>query len=125
MCVCVEFVSLGLCVYPSLHSAYTHECKYWVCAGLDLLSRMLKFDPAERITVDEALKHPYLSALHDPEDEPSSVPEMFDFSWDKDSMSEAELRSHLWDQALLFHPLDRPEDEEDDSEIPLVFTDGH
>lgn len=94
-------------------------------AGLDLLSRMLKFDPAERITVDEALKHPYLSALHDPEDEPSSVPEMFDFSWDKDSMSEAELRSHLWDQALLFHPLDRPEDEEDDSEIPLVFTDGH
>ena len=37
--------------------------------GLDLLAKMLKFDPAERINVDEALAHPYLAALHDPEDE--------------------------------------------------------
>jgi len=27
------------------------------------------FDPAKRITVEEALKHPYLAALHFPEDE--------------------------------------------------------
>ncbi len=32
---------------------------------------MLIFDFNKRITVEEALKHPYLSDLHLPEDEPS------------------------------------------------------
>ncbi len=34
--------------------------------ALDLLEKMLVFDPAKRITIDKALKHPYLAALHDP-----------------------------------------------------------
>jgi serine/threonine protein kinase len=38
--------------------------------ALDLLSRMLVFDPSRRITVDDALRHPYLAALHDASDEP-------------------------------------------------------
>ncbi|KAI8802141.1 kinase-like domain-containing protein [Cladochytrium replicatum] len=38
--------------------------------ALDLLERLLTFDPAERITVEEALNHPYLAAYHDEEDEP-------------------------------------------------------
>jgi len=33
------------------------------------LEKLLKFDPAERITVEEALAHPYLEAYHDVEDE--------------------------------------------------------
>ena len=32
---------------------------------------MLNFDPAERITSEEALYHPYLRARHDPVDEPT------------------------------------------------------
>jgi serine/threonine protein kinase len=32
-------------------------------AGLDLLKAMLKFDPAQRITVDAALAHPYLASV--------------------------------------------------------------
>lgn len=31
----------------------------------DLLSRMLVIDPVERITVDEALRHPYVSLWSD------------------------------------------------------------
>jgi serine/threonine protein kinase len=31
---------------------------------------MLVFDPKNRITIDEALKHPYLKELHYPDDEP-------------------------------------------------------
>lgn len=42
--------------------------------ALDLLARMLCFDPGQRITVDEALKHPFVSDYHDPSDEPTSVP---------------------------------------------------
>ncbi|CEL61934.1 hypothetical protein RSOLAG1IB_04684 [Rhizoctonia solani AG-1 IB] len=38
--------------------------------ALDLLSRMVTFDPAKRLTVLEALKHPYLEAYHDEDDEP-------------------------------------------------------
>ncbi|KAE9387238.1 Pkinase-domain-containing protein [Gymnopus androsaceus JB14] len=38
--------------------------------ALDLLKRMLSFDPDERITVTEALEHPWLSSYHDITDEP-------------------------------------------------------
>jgi len=37
--------------------------------ALDLLSKFLIFDPSKRITVEEALNHPYLSTFHCPEDE--------------------------------------------------------
>ncbi|KAJ3874580.1 CMGC/MAPK protein kinase [Lentinula edodes] len=38
--------------------------------ALDLLKRMLSFDPDERITVFEALEHPWLASYHDVTDEP-------------------------------------------------------
>ena len=38
--------------------------------GVDLLKRMLEIDTAKRITVNEALAHPYLEDLFDPDEEP-------------------------------------------------------
>lgn len=38
--------------------------------ALDLMERMLAFNPYDRISVNEALNHPYLSIWHDPNDEP-------------------------------------------------------
>lgn len=35
------------------------------------MKRMLVFDPRKRITVDEALEHPWLASLHDLNDEPT------------------------------------------------------
>lgn len=49
--------------------------------ALDLLERMLAFDPSRRITVNEAIKHPYLSIWHDPADEPVCS-EKFEFSFE-------------------------------------------
>ena len=40
--------------------------------AIDLLERMLQFHPAKRITVEDALAHPYLAQLHDPAAEPSA-----------------------------------------------------
>lgn len=37
--------------------------------AIDLLTKLLEFDPAKRITVEEALAHPYLNAYHDEDDE--------------------------------------------------------
>jgi len=51
--------------------------------AIDLMEKMLVFDPENRISVQLALQHPYLVLLHDPEDEPS-CPKIFadDFEYD-------------------------------------------
>lgn len=49
--------------------------------ALDLLDRMLAFDPSERIGVEEALEHRYLAIWHDASDEPA-CPTTFDFSFE-------------------------------------------
>ena len=37
--------------------------------ALDLLDKMLTFNPNKRITVEEALAHPYLEQYYEPQDE--------------------------------------------------------
>ena len=41
----------------------------FVFSALDLLDKMLTFNPHKRITVEEALAHPYLEQYYDPQDE--------------------------------------------------------
>lgn len=50
-------------------------------SALDLLDRMLAFDPSSRISVETALEHPYLQIWHDASDEPA-CPTTFDFSFE-------------------------------------------
>lgn len=49
--------------------------------ALDLLDKMLAFDPSSRISVEEALEHRYLHIWHDASDEPS-CPTTFDFHFE-------------------------------------------
>lgn|SRR5690349_3524020 len=49
--------------------------------AIDLLEKLLNFDPAARITVEQALAHPYLAAYHEEDDEPSHE-KVFDFSFE-------------------------------------------
>lgn len=63
--------------------------------ALDLLERLLAFNPVKRITVEEALKHPYLEPYHDPDDEPTADPipeEFFDFDKNKDNLTKEQLK---------------------------------
>ena len=50
--------------------------------AIDMLRRLLSFDPSQRITCDEALEHPYLAVWHDPNDEPVCA-NKFDFSFEQ------------------------------------------
>ncbi|KAI0343368.1 CMGC/MAPK/ERK protein kinase [Trametopsis cervina] len=59
--------------------------------AIDLLSQLLNFDPAKRITCEQALKHPYLSVWHDPNDEPS-CPSSFDFGFEEEDNIEGMKR---------------------------------
>ena len=64
--------------------------------ALDLLEKLLAFNPVKRITVEEALRHPYLEPYHDPEDEPTAdaIPEeFFDFDKNKETLTKEELKS--------------------------------
>ena len=48
--------------------------------ALDLLRAMLRFSPAARITVDQALAHPFLAAARQPDRETTCpTPMMFEF----------------------------------------------
>uniref|UniRef100_A0AAQ4NN60 Mitogen-activated protein kinase n=1 Tax=Gasterosteus aculeatus aculeatus TaxID=481459 RepID=A0AAQ4NN60_GASAC len=51
--------------------------------ALDLLDKMLTFNPHKRIEVEEALAHPYLEQYYDPTDEPvAEAPFKFDMELD-------------------------------------------
>lgn len=73
--------------------------------ALDLLDRMLAFDPSQRISVNEALEHRYLQIWHDASDEPS-CPETFDFHFEVvDDVQE--MRKMILDEVLRFRSLVR------------------
>lgn len=63
-----------------------------------MLNKMLCFDPSDRITVRQALEHPWLSSYHDPDDEPD-CPVKFE-KWREIERLETmeEFREALWNE---------------------------
>lgn len=76
--------------------------------ALNLLERLLTFNPMRRISVEEALKHPYLEPYHDPDDEPTVLPipeGFFDFDKIKDNLSKEQLKSEVPCEHVLYGQL--------------------
>ena len=70
--------------------------------AVDLLSKLLVFDPKKRITVTEALKHSYLKGLHIEEDEPTRTPiNPIEFEFEKYKLNGEQLKGILFLQSFL------------------------
>jgi len=71
--------------------------------ALDLLDKMLVFDPTKRITVEQALEHPYLSSLHDLSDEPVCHGAL-NFDFDSEVLSPEAVKQVILRDISTFHP---------------------
>ncbi|KAH7862982.1 hypothetical protein Vadar_011788 [Vaccinium darrowii] len=70
--------------------------------AIDLAEKMLVFDPSKRITVEEALNHPFLSSLHEINEEPTCA-SAFDFGFEQLSLSEEDIKELIWMESLNFN----------------------
>ncbi|NP_001313013.1 mitogen-activated protein kinase 3-like [Nicotiana tabacum] len=71
--------------------------------AIDLVDKMLTFDPTRRITVEEALDHPYLAKLHDAGDEPI-CPVPFSFDFEQQGIGEEQIKDMIYQEALSLNP---------------------
>lgn len=70
--------------------------------AIDLLQRMLVFDPTKRISVTEALQHPYMAGLYDPRrNPPAQVPISLDID---ENLGEHMIREMMWSEMIHYHP---------------------
>lgn len=73
----------------------------------DLVERMLVFDPRQRITVSEALAHPYLSHYHKSnQDPPHPNPFEHDLSFEQEEYDIPRIRQLIYEQACAFNPVE-------------------
>lgn len=72
--------------------------------ALDLLKKMLIISPERRITVAEALTHPFFAEFHDPEDEPVADPLLpYDFDFELYDLTTEQLMDLMYDEIQLYH----------------------
>uniref|UniRef100_A0ACD5TGB5 Uncharacterized protein n=1 Tax=Avena sativa TaxID=4498 RepID=A0ACD5TGB5_AVESA len=70
--------------------------------AIDLLQKMLVFDPSKRFSVTEALEHPYLSSLYDPNaGPPAQVPVNLGIH---ENLDKKKIREMMWREMLECQP---------------------
>lgn len=70
--------------------------------AIDLLEKLLLWNPEERISATDVLAHPYLSSYHDPTHEPNCPP--FDESFEVPAAEDALLRGLIQAEVSVFLP---------------------
>ena len=71
--------------------------------ALDLLSKMLVFNPNKRATIEDCIAHPYFKGLHDPGEEPLAD-KHFDWGFDDLKLTKENLQKMVYEESLHFHP---------------------
>lgn len=72
--------------------------------GLDLLRKLLIFDPKRRFKVEDALAHPYLSGFYCPDDEPTARPlSELEFEFERMDLNKEQIKDCIYEEILLHH----------------------
>ena len=72
--------------------------------AVDLMRKLLSYDPNERLSAAQALEHPYFKDLHQKETEPDNARiEYFDFEFEQYTLDKKILRELIFDEILLYH----------------------
>uniref|UniRef100_A0A6U2DNT4 Mitogen-activated protein kinase n=2 Tax=Hemiselmis andersenii TaxID=464988 RepID=A0A6U2DNT4_HEMAN len=66
--------------------------------AVDLLQKMLRFNPHKRLTAAECLSHPYLSEYHDPDDEPTAD-STFEWEFENTELTRDQIRNYMQAEA--------------------------
>jgi len=72
----------------------------------DLLDKLLKFDPNERCTVEDALNHPYLSAIRAEDHDVFTAAAPFKFDFENTELSSAECRQLVVEEIEFYEAQD-------------------
>lgn len=88
---------MPICTPKPLTTVFPHAD----ALALDLLERILEFDPDRRISAEEALKHPYLQMDTIVRGKPIDVEE---FAFERQNLSIPELRTLFLEEILKYHP---------------------
>ncbi|GLI59038.1 hypothetical protein VaNZ11_000864 [Volvox africanus] len=70
--------------------------------AIDLMEKMLQFDPRKRIDVHQALKHPWLAQLHDEAAEPCA-PGEFVLDFDEGKLTEQNVRELIYEELIKYY----------------------
>lgn len=65
--------------------------------GIDMLKKLLQFNPDKRLTAEQALKHPFVARFHNPEEEPSMDYDVIPALNDDVQLSVEEYRVKLYE----------------------------
>lgn len=71
--------------------------------ALDLVRSMLEIHPRKRISIQEALEHPFLESLHSEEDEPTFDGTLH-MEFEHEELSRDRIQDLIWSEIVDFHP---------------------
>uniref|UniRef100_A0A8C5D0U9 Stress-activated protein kinase JNK n=1 Tax=Gadus morhua TaxID=8049 RepID=A0A8C5D0U9_GADMO len=86
------------CLFP----ADSEHNKLKASQARDLLSKMLIIDPSKRISVDEALQHPYINVWYDPAEVEAPPPAIYDKQLDEREHSIDEWKELIYKEVMNF-----------------------
>ncbi|VVB06290.1 unnamed protein product [Arabis nemorensis] len=88
-------------VAPLPRQSFTEKFPNVPPLAIDLMEKMLQFDPRKRISVEDALTHPYLKTMRDPTDEPECTTP-FNYEFEEHPLTEEQIKELIYCEALAF-----------------------
>ena len=88
---------------PKTKQSWSDLCQGADATCCDFIDRLLTFGPHNRVTVEQALAHTYLSQYYDPNDEPT-FPHPLAFESGIDDMSKEDLKKMIFQEIKDFTP---------------------